>query len=635
MLSFPFEITKAGSDALQMGAVAGNNIRLTHVQIGSGNKVIDRDEEALVVPEATAPISFASKINADVTRLVTSFTIEHDFEASEVGVWIGDPAVEDSILLAYYALEEGSFSTQRQGIDFIFEFDLSIPSASVEIETDESGTLAAVLIHNHETDPHAHDAKFAAAVALAGEAISAALDMETVSGMSFEVVDEKLTLKCTFKNLSSGETREAIIGMQSASTDNSGLMSAAQAGLLQNLASKTTAYVTVSDPMDVDQYHWGSGKIYLTNDDPEAPNLGLPPELSAPVWLQADINDAKNEVTQTAWDNTAQHIFTRCGSINRSDPESVVATWTPWNSVAVPQTVKHIEVEADPDGQPEGTYLVITFDTEEGDQFAYINLSQIIGGGYEAGNSAITVSTDNKIALKLDEDSGLEIGEGGLKLSEDIAGAAAVAQQSAEAAASSAGDAAAHSSSAAGSASAAQSSKDLAEDAKAAAAGSATAASGSASGAAESATAASTSATNAANSASSAADSASSVGSALEGIAYIDAAQEWTKGQRGAVVALTSGATVAIDMSAANNFSLTLAVNATLGNPSNLSPGQSGILAVKQDATGSRTLAFASQYVFTGGEAPALSTAAGAVDYLAYYVEAAGRVFISLAGDVK
>jgi hypothetical protein len=429
MLSFPFEITKAGNDALQMGAVAGNNIRLTHVQIGSGHKAVDRDEEVLVAPEATAPISFASKINSDVTRLVSSFSIDHDFEASEVGVWIGDPAVEGSILLAYYAMEDGSFSTQIQGIDFIFEFDLSIPSASVEIETDESGTLAAVLIHNHETDPNAHDAKFAAALAAAEKIISEALDTETVSGMTFDVEDGELVLKCTLTNISSGETREAKIGMQSASKDHSGLMSAAQAELLLDLEAKSVesgessgggsggqTYVTFSGQSNVDGYYKAPGRVYLTNDNPTAPNLGLPPELGTPTWVQVDINDAKDSVTQTAWDNTAQHVFTRCGSINRSDPESVVATWTPWNSVAVPQTVKHIEVEVDPDDQPKGTYLVITFDTEEGDEIAYINLSQIIGGGYTAGNSGITVSADNKIALKLDEDSGLEIEEGGLKV---------------------------------------------------------------------------------------------------------------------------------------------------------------------------------------------------------------------------
>jgi hypothetical protein len=71
--------------------------------------------------------------------------------------------------------------------------------------------------------------------------------------------------------------------------------------------------------------------------------------------------------------------------------------------VAVPETVNNVEVEVDPDGQPEGTYLVITFDTESGDQKAYINVSQIIGSPYEPGNGAIDISSDYKISLQLDQ----------------------------------------------------------------------------------------------------------------------------------------------------------------------------------------------------------------------------------------
>ncbi|MDC7699587.1 hypothetical protein [Vogesella indigofera] len=127
----------------------------------------------------------------------------------------------------------------------------------------------------------------------------------------------------------------------------------------------------------------------------------------------------------------------------------------------------------------------------------------------------------------------------------------------------------------------------------------------------------------------------SKITSGTDLVAEIDRVQGWSAAQRGTVAALTDAATIAVDLALSNNYSLTLAGNRTLGTPTNAVAGQSGIIAVTQDATGSRTLAFGANWKFGGGTAPALSTAAGAVDYLAYYVETATRVFVSLVKDVK
>ena len=111
----------------------------------------------------------------------------------------------------------------------------------------------------------------------------------------------------------------------------------------------------------------------------------------------------------------------------------------------------------------------------------------------------------------------------------------------------------------------------------------------------------------------------------------------WTKSQCGAVTALTDAATIALDLSLSNNFSVTLAGNRTLGNPTNVVAGQSGVITVTQDATGSRTLAYGSNYKAVGGIAnlPALSTAAGTVDHIAYYVETATRIRLDLGKNVS
>lgn len=103
----------------------------------------------------------------------------------------------------------------------------------------------------------------------------------------------------------------------------------------------------------------------------------------------------------------------------------------------------------------------------------------------------------------------------------------------------------------------------------------------------------------------------------------------------GPVTGLTDGATITPNFALANNFSVTLAGNRTLANPTNLTAGQSGVIVITQDATGSRTLAYGSNWKFATGTAPTLTTTAAAVDVLAYYVESASRITARLIGDVK
>ena len=103
----------------------------------------------------------------------------------------------------------------------------------------------------------------------------------------------------------------------------------------------------------------------------------------------------------------------------------------------------------------------------------------------------------------------------------------------------------------------------------------------------------------------------------------------------GVVVALTDGATITPNFSAANYFSLTIGGVRTLANPTNQTAGQSGTIVITQDGTGGRTLAYGSNYKFPGGTVPTLTTTAGAVDTLVYYVESASRITCRLINDVK
>jgi hypothetical protein len=120
----------------------------------------------------------------------------------------------------------------------------------------------------------------------------------------------------------------------------------------------------------------------------------------------------------------------------------------------------------------------------------------------------------------------------------------------------------------------------------------------------------------------------SAITTATAGTDYagIDTAQTFTKGQRGEITTLTDGSTVTPDMADSNNFTLTLGGNRTLANPSNLTAGQSGSIFLVQDGTGSRTLAYGSQYDFIGGTAPTLSTSANAIDRIDYVVRTTGSI---------
>jgi len=117
--------------------------------------------------------------------------------------------------------------------------------------------------------------------------------------------------------------------------------------------------------------------------------------------------------------------------------------------------------------------------------------------------------------------------------------------------------------------------------------------------------------------------------------AKTDVAQSFSAAQRGTISALFDGATITPDFAVANNFSVTLGGNRTLANPTNLTAGQSGVIVITQDGTGSRTLAYGSNFKFPGGTAPTLTTTASAVDVLAYYVESATRITARLVADVK
>jgi len=99
----------------------------------------------------------------------------------------------------------------------------------------------------------------------------------------------------------------------------------------------------------------------------------------------------------------------------------------------------------------------------------------------------------------------------------------------------------------------------------------------------------------------------------------------------------TTQATAAVPSSVAQTYTAahTLAGNRTLANPTNLVAGQSGVIIINQDGTGSRTLAYGNAFDFGGGTAPTLTTTASAQDMIAYFVVSGSRINCVFTGDVK
>jgi hypothetical protein len=87
-----------------------------------------------------------------------------------------------------------------------------------------------------------------------------------------------------------------------------------------------------------------------------------------------------------------------------------------------------------------------------------------------------------------------------------------------------------------------------------------------------------------------------------------------------APVALTDATTITPDFATGIDFTVTLAGNRTLANPTNAKVGERGTISIKQDATGSRTLAYGTAWKRENG-APTLTTTANATDYLVYEVK--------------
>ena len=95
----------------------------------------------------------------------------------------------------------------------------------------------------------------------------------------------------------------------------------------------------------------------------------------------------------------------------------------------------------------------------------------------------------------------------------------------------------------------------------------------------------------------------------------------WTGQQYASQATLTDATTISWNANTQQAAFVTLAGNRTLALPSNLQAGATYTLIIKQDGTGSRTLAFASGYKWNNGSVPVLTTAANAIDIITFLTD--------------
>lgn len=106
--------------------------------------------------------------------------------------------------------------------------------------------------------------------------------------------------------------------------------------------------------------------------------------------------------------------------------------------------------------------------------------------------------------------------------------------------------------------------------------------------------------------------------------------ETFSAAKRCAVVTLTSGAAVALDMNLSNNFLLSLDQNAILSNPINIVVGQTGTITVLGGDT--FTLAYDTYYSFENGQAPSLS---GSWEELYFKAKSATEIFVGRIGSIS
>ena len=155
-----FKITNAGFADIWNATDTGLNVTLTHIQLGSGNRVPDGTETALVSPQQLAPIATGVLVSPTQIRMAAIFTGATAFNVAEIGVWADAPGTSGAVLVAYWSQASGYLAVKSANVDFVFAHDMTIGSAispgtlTISADTGQSSMLDMIANHVAAPDPH-------------------------------------------------------------------------------------------------------------------------------------------------------------------------------------------------------------------------------------------------------------------------------------------------------------------------------------------------------------------------------------------------------------------------------------------------------------------------------------------------
>jgi len=172
--SINMKITGDGQAALFNAQNTGFELALTHIQFGSGNRLVDGSEVALIAPKQTAPMSpqgqRISPTQLRVSALFLGSAITTPYEINEIGIWAGEPGQTGSVLFAYWSQPSGNLAVMSVGVDFSWTHDMYVDAAvggAVNIVVDPDASTAVVLLGQHESAPNPHPLLYQSIAALA------------------------------------------------------------------------------------------------------------------------------------------------------------------------------------------------------------------------------------------------------------------------------------------------------------------------------------------------------------------------------------------------------------------------------------------------------------------------------------
>ena len=103
----------------------------------------------------------------------------------------------------------------------------------------------------------------------------------------------------------------------------------------------------------------------------------------------------------------------------------------------------------------------------------------------------------------------------------------------------------------------------------------------------------------------------------------------------GVLVSSNATGDTTLNLQNGNFFKLTLTGNTSVTTPTNIAPGQSGIIYLIQDGTGGRSVSFSDVWNFSSGVTVTPTSVADSVDLISYFVRGVSAIDVASALDFK